>query len=100
MRQVRCATRVLPAHLRHAPDRPGRHAAVMTAARLGVPGQIVDHLDDLTAAVTLLPGELQQVPEPGQDRTAFGRARYRDATSAAELQESFLAQNVQRAQDC
>src|ERR1035441_1092755 len=69
------------------------------AACLRVLGEVVDHLDDFAMALALLPGELQQVPDLGEDGTALGCARHRDATSAAELQETFLPQNVQGAKD-
>jgi hypothetical protein len=36
---------------------PGRAPRRRLAARLRILGQVVDHLDDLAAAVTLLPGE-------------------------------------------
>ena len=95
----------LTMHVWHPPARsrtfpggmPGGRGT--TPACLRVLGQVVDHLDDLAVTVTLLPGELQQVPDSGEDGTALGCAGHCDAMSAAELQESFLAQDPQRAQD-
>jgi len=62
-------------------------------------GQAFDDLDDLLAPESVVPGEVEEIPGAGEDGAALGGARHGDAASAAELQQAFVSEEVQGAQD-
>src|SRR5262249_17670823 len=70
---------------------------------LGAPGagglgQAFDDLDELFTPVAVLASQPQQIPGLGQQGAALRGAGHGDAAAAAELQQSLVAQQPQRAQ--
>src|SRR6266566_5989990 len=59
-------------------------------------GQALDDLDDLLAAESVVPCEFEEFPGAGEHGAALGGAGHGDAAAAAELQEPFLPELVQR----
>ena len=65
----------------------------------GWSADLLDDLDQLVGAVTLLAGEVDEVPRSLDDSATLRCARDRDAASAAELEQSLVAEEPERTQD-
>jgi len=58
----------------------------------------LDDLDQLVHSVALMAGELDKLPRSLDDRSPFRRPRNRDASTATELEKSFVPKELQRTQ--
>jgi SAM-dependent methyltransferase len=79
-------------------SKPRPDSAQCLPPRLGVLGQVPDHLNDLAAGVAVAAGDLEQRSCLRQYDAALGRACNGDAPAAAEFQEALVPENVQRSQ--
>lgn len=62
-------------------------------------GKAFDDVDDFVAAEAVVAGEFEELACAGEYCPALGGARYGDAAPAAELQQAFVPEDVQRPQD-
>jgi hypothetical protein len=62
-------------------------------------GQAFDDVDDFLAPESVVPGEVEEIPGAGEHGAALGGAGHGDPASAAELQQAFVSEEVQGAQD-
>src|SRR5262245_42827569 len=62
-------------------------------------GKAFDDLDDFFAPEAVVAGEFEELLGPGEYGAALGGASHGDASPAAELQQPFLSEQVQRPQD-
>src|SRR5262245_30598732 len=70
----------------------------MPRARGGRSADVLDDLDQLVHAVTVLAAELDELACLHHDDTALGSSRNRDASTAPELEKSFASKELQRTQ--
>jgi hypothetical protein len=59
----------------------------------------LDYRYDLVAAVTLLPGEVQEFADAYEHGTLLWRSDHSHPTTSGEIQQTFFAQDVQRSYD-
>src|SRR6516162_4492192 len=81
-----------------SPTIRARSSVARESFSCGAVGQVGDHLDELGAPVTVLPGELDELASLGEDGATLRRAGDGDAAAAAELQQPLVPEHVQRAQ--
>ena len=62
-------------------------------------GDVLDHLDELVDGVSLPASELDQLPHFLHDGAALGCPGHGDSATAAKLEQPFVLQQPQRAQD-
>jgi hypothetical protein len=73
---------------------------LLTESLTGVrSGKALDDLDDLVAAEAVVACEFEEIPGPAEHGTALRRAGYGDAAAAPELQQAFVPEHVQRAEN-
>ena len=62
-------------------------------------GDVLDDLYEFVDAIAVFTGERHELPRSLDDRTALGRSRDRDAAAAAELEQAFVAELSEGAED-